>query len=137
MFSRTSPLESVLSGGKPMSSLRPAERAAQLAATQHGLVTAAQCRELGVTYSTVSRRVIAGGWERAGPGVYRMAGAPRTWQARAHGAVLAAGPHRGGAFPPAGGGGGRGMRGGGGVTRRRGGPRGPRPRFPPPVHDPA
>ena len=82
----------VLSRGKPMSSLRPAERAAQLAATQHGLVTAAQCRELGVTYSTVSRRVITGAWERAGPGVYRMAGAPRTWQARAHGAVLAAGP---------------------------------------------
>jgi hypothetical protein len=75
-----------------MSSLRPVERAAHLAAAQHGLVSTEQCRELGVSYSTVLRRITSGAWIREAPGVYRMAGAPRTWEGRALGAVLAAGP---------------------------------------------
>jgi Transcriptional regulator, AbiEi antitoxin/AbiEi antitoxin C-terminal domain len=83
---------SVLPWGKPMPSIRPAERAAHLAATQHGVVSAEQCRELGVSDSTIHRRVAAGAWTRVGPGVYRMAGAPRTWEARAFSAVLSAGP---------------------------------------------
>jgi Transcriptional regulator, AbiEi antitoxin len=75
-----------------MSPFRPAERAARLAATQHGIVTAAQCCELAVTRSAIYRRVSSGAWIPDGPGVYRMAGAPRTWQARAMAAVLSAGP---------------------------------------------
>jgi predicted transcriptional regulator of viral defense system len=75
-----------------MAPFRASERAAHLAATQHGVVSAAQCRELGVTHSTVDRRVSAGAWIREGPGVYRMAGAPRTWHGRVMAAVLAAGP---------------------------------------------
>ena len=75
-----------------MSSLRPVERAAHLAAAQHGLVSAEPCRELGVSYSAVHRRITSGAWILDPPGVYRMAGAPRTWEGRALGAVLAAGP---------------------------------------------
>jgi hypothetical protein len=75
-----------------MSTPRPADRAAHLAATQHGLVSTEQCRELGVSYSAVRRRVSSGAWIREVPGVYRMAGAPRTWEGRAMAAVLASGP---------------------------------------------
>jgi Transcriptional regulator, AbiEi antitoxin len=75
-----------------MSSIRPAERAAHLAATQHGLISAEQYRDLGVSYSTIHRRVAAGAWTHVEPGVYRMAGAPRAWEARAFSAVSAAGP---------------------------------------------
>jgi len=75
-----------------MSAHRSVVRAAQLAATQHGLITAAQCRDLGVTRSTIHRRVASAAWVREAPSVYRIAGAPRTWQARALAAVISAGP---------------------------------------------
>ena len=75
-----------------MSARRPVVRAAQLAATQHGLISAAQCRDLGVTRSTIHRRVASAAWVREAPSVYRIAGAPRTWQARALAAVISAGP---------------------------------------------
>jgi Transcriptional regulator, AbiEi antitoxin len=74
-----------------MSTRPPVVCAAHLAATQHGLITAAQCRDLGVTRSTIHRRVARGAWIRDAPSVYRIAGAPRTWQARAMAAVLSAG----------------------------------------------
>ena len=63
-----------------------------LAGTQHGHVTAAQCRELGVSRNTVQRLIARGVLTREAPGVYRVAGAPRTWEGRALAAALAAGP---------------------------------------------
>jgi hypothetical protein len=63
-----------------------------LAGTQHGLVTAAQCRGLGVSRNTVQRLIARGVLIREAPGVYRVGGAPRTWEGRALAAALAAGP---------------------------------------------
>ncbi|HEX6422052.1 MAG TPA: type IV toxin-antitoxin system AbiEi family antitoxin domain-containing protein [Acidimicrobiales bacterium] len=73
----------------PTRSLR---RALARAATQHGLLTAAQCRELGFSRNAVHRLTTRGVWAREAPGVYRVVGAPRTWYGRALAAVLAAGP---------------------------------------------
>ena len=71
---------------------RTVERALDLAASQHSLLTADQCRALGLSRNAVHRRVASGAWTREGPGVYRIAGAPRTWLGRALAATLAAGP---------------------------------------------
>jgi hypothetical protein len=67
-------------------------RALAHAATQHGLITAAQCRDLGVSRNTVQRLIARGMWTREAPTVYRVVGVPRTWEGRALAAVLAAGP---------------------------------------------
>jgi hypothetical protein len=67
-------------------------RALAHAATQHGLVTAAQCRDIGISRNTVQRLIARGVWTREAPGVYRVVGVPRTWEGRALAAVLAAGP---------------------------------------------
>ena len=75
-----------------MSQLRPAERAAARAASQHGHITAQQCRDSGLSTGAVRRLVARGAWERVAPGVYRIVGAPLTWYGRALAAVLAAGP---------------------------------------------
>jgi predicted transcriptional regulator of viral defense system len=75
-----------------VSPTRPAELAAALAATQHGHITAQQCRDCGLSPSTVRRLITRGALESTGPGVYRVVGAPRTWHGRALAAVLAAGP---------------------------------------------
>ena len=45
---------------------------------QHGLITRQELRLLGVTSAEERRRRAAGEWEVAGPGVLRLAGAPRT-----------------------------------------------------------
>ncbi len=75
-----------------MSHLRPAERAAARAASQHGHITSEQCRACGLSANAVRRLLARGAWERAAPGVYRIVGAPLTWHGRALAAVLAAGP---------------------------------------------
>jgi Protein of unknown function (DUF559)/Transcriptional regulator, AbiEi antitoxin len=75
-----------------MGSVRPLERAVALTATQHGLITALQCRDLGLSRNAVQRLIARGAWTREAPGVYRFAGSPRTWHGRALAAALAAGP---------------------------------------------
>ena len=45
---------------------------------QKGLATSKELRALGVTKSMQSGRLAAGEWERAAPGVIRLAGAPQT-----------------------------------------------------------
>ena len=67
-------------------------RAVAHAATQHGLITAVQCRNLGVSRNSVQRLIARGMWTREAPTVYRVVGVPRTWEGRALAAVLAAGP---------------------------------------------
>jgi very-short-patch-repair endonuclease len=68
------------------------ERAlAELAATQHGLVTRAQTHELGLSDTAVRKRCIAGSLRALHPGVYVVGGAPDTWHQRMLGACLAAG----------------------------------------------
>ena len=68
------------------------QRALALAARQHSVITAAQCRGLGLSRDAVHRLVRRGLWEVVGPGVYRVCGTPLTWQSRAMAAALAAGP---------------------------------------------
>jgi hypothetical protein len=70
----------------------PLSRALALAATQHGLITAAQCRSLDLSRGAVHRLIARGAWSPDGPGVYRIVGGPRTWLGRAMAAVLAAEP---------------------------------------------
>jgi very-short-patch-repair endonuclease len=60
-------------------------------ARQHGLVTAAQARALGVTVDGVRHRCRSGRWERLGHGVFRLAGSPSTRAQAVLAAVLAAG----------------------------------------------
>jgi very-short-patch-repair endonuclease len=47
----------------------------ELAELQHGVVTRAQVRDLGVSDSSVSRRLAGGLWDRVLPGVFRITGA--------------------------------------------------------------
>jgi Protein of unknown function (DUF559)/Transcriptional regulator, AbiEi antitoxin len=70
----------------------PLARALEIASTQHSLVTPGQCEDLGLSGDAVRRLIARGAWLREAPGVYRVVGAPRTWQGRAMAAVLAAGP---------------------------------------------
>ena len=65
---------------------------AGLAAEQHGLVTLQQLKTLGLSASAVSRRVQAGSLLKVLPGVFRLAGVPRSWLQRAMAVHLWAGP---------------------------------------------
>jgi very-short-patch-repair endonuclease len=59
---------------------------AELAEGQHGVFTLGQARALGITDGIRDRRLRSGRWIAIHPGVYRLAGAPRSW----HGDLLAA-----------------------------------------------
>jgi very-short-patch-repair endonuclease len=48
------------------------------AETQHGVVSRAQARDLGISDAAISRRTSDGLWTRVLPGVFRIAGAPQT-----------------------------------------------------------
>jgi hypothetical protein len=66
---------------------------AELAARQAGCLSRTQGLEVGLTDSMIRRRVGAGRWRRAHPGVYTINGAPPSWLQGVWAAVLAAGPH--------------------------------------------
>jgi len=68
------------------------EASAALAAVQHGLITLAQALELGLSARQVETRTRSGRWVRVGRGVYRLGGAPITWQQRMLAACLGAPP---------------------------------------------
>jgi very-short-patch-repair endonuclease len=74
-----------------MSALTPDSRIAELSSRQLGLLTRAQAQAAGLTDREVYGRVRSGALVIAGRGVYRLAGAPRTWEQRALAAVLAVG----------------------------------------------
>lgn len=67
-------------------------RIARIAARQAGRFSRAQALAVGITDSSVLRRLRSGRWERVHPGVYALAGAPRTWIGDVWAAVLATGP---------------------------------------------
>ncbi len=75
----------------PRPSPSPDARAAAIAARQHAVIARHQALAVGLSPGAVWRRTRAGLWLVAGPRVYRMAGAPRTWDGRALAAVLSAG----------------------------------------------
>ncbi|MEK9501270.1 type IV toxin-antitoxin system AbiEi family antitoxin domain-containing protein [Gaopeijia maritima] len=64
---------------------------AEIAKSQHGLVTRGQALSIGLASSSIARHVHSGRWARIGRGVYRVwpIGAPLEW---AQAALLAAGP---------------------------------------------
>ena len=59
------------------------------ASRQHGLITRVQARDLGLSDAGVHRRLRKGEWERVHRGVFRLAGAPATWQQTLLAACLA------------------------------------------------
>lgn len=63
---------------------------AELAATQHGLVTRAQAEEHALSRIAIRERLRAGRWRALHPGVYVVGGAPDTWHQRMLGACFAA-----------------------------------------------
>jgi hypothetical protein len=63
----------------------------KLAATQHGGFTSAQARAAGMTASAVRHRIASGRWLPLRRGVYRLRGAPLTWELRLFAAVAGAG----------------------------------------------
>lgn len=60
-------------------------------ASQHWLVSRADVRRAGGTWRQERVRVTRGAWEIADDGVYRLVGAPRTWESRALAPILAIG----------------------------------------------
>lgn len=70
----------------------PDATAAELAAAQHGLITYHQALAAGLSPAAVRTRRESGRWTQVGRGVYRIAGAPVTWQQRAMAAQLGAPP---------------------------------------------
>lgn len=63
----------------------------RLAAGQHGLITHAQLRGLGVTRSTIRTRLAKGQWGTADSSVLRIGGAPVTWESQLLAVLLSAG----------------------------------------------
>lgn len=69
----------------------PLRRVTALAQRQHALVSRSQALDAGMSRRTIDRMLAAGVWERVARGVFRIAGAPRSWEQRALACVLAAG----------------------------------------------
>ena len=67
---------------------------AGLAASQHGVFATHHLVELGFSHAARRVRISTGRWEVPYDGVYRIAGAPRTWQTRSLAACWA-GRHHG------------------------------------------
>lgn len=65
---------------------------ADRAATQHGLITRAQARNVGGTDRMIGTRVGSGRWRPVDRAVFVLAGAPRSWEQRILAACLSAGP---------------------------------------------
>ncbi len=69
----------------------PDRRADRLAVLQLALITWAQAIGVGLTRDQILHRQSSGRWIRLAPGVYRVAGAPVTWQQQILAACLAGG----------------------------------------------
>lgn len=63
-----------------------------LFAVQHGVISRSQALTCGLTRRQIEKRCARGLWIIVLPGVYRLAGAPVTWEQRLMAAVLWAGP---------------------------------------------
>ncbi|MGH2806496.1 MAG: type IV toxin-antitoxin system AbiEi family antitoxin domain-containing protein [Actinomycetota bacterium] len=72
--------------------MTPERRAEDLAARRYGVLSRAEARGLGMTDRMIDRRVASGRWRVIHPGVYRLAGAPDTWESRLMAAQLSLGP---------------------------------------------
>lgn len=64
---------------------------AHVSRDQHGVLSLAQARTAGLSLRAIARRLESGRWERLHPGVYRIAGAPASWEQSLIAACLHAG----------------------------------------------
>ncbi len=71
----------------------PKKAAAQVAAAQHGVITAGQAARAGLSMGEVRGLLDAGLWDRRAREVYAVAGAPSSFESDVMVACLAAGPH--------------------------------------------
>ena len=71
--------------------IRVDEAMARRAASQYGLITRPEALAAGCTQRMIDRRVSSGRWVRIATGVYRLAGAPVTWNQRVLAACLCSG----------------------------------------------
>jgi predicted transcriptional regulator of viral defense system len=69
----------------------PVKRVGVVARRQHGVVSRAQAHEAGLSDRAIRGWVTGGRLERVHAGVYRVGGAPTSWEQVAMAAVLAAG----------------------------------------------
>jgi hypothetical protein len=74
------------------SRLLPHTRCAELAAQQHGAISASQALAQGMSRHAISRCLITKRWRTTLPGIYIVGGAPATWKQRIFAAWLWAGP---------------------------------------------
>src|SRR5207253_2721113 len=75
-----------------MQAARTNELLGGLARAHHGLIHRDQVRREGISQSALLRRVGSGLLEQVGPSVYRLCGAPVTWDQRALLACWTTGP---------------------------------------------
>lgn len=68
--------------------MTPDEICARIAFAQFGLINLTQALAAGCTRSAIKRRLASGRWQRVLPHVFRIAGAPDSWQQRAMAACL-------------------------------------------------
>jgi hypothetical protein len=71
---------------------RPKHKAAEVAAGQHGVISATQAADAGLSVDQVRTLVDTGVWRRRTRAVYAVAGAPPSYEAEVMVACLAAGP---------------------------------------------
>jgi hypothetical protein len=64
----------------------------RLIAKQQGVLSRSQALEAGLGRGAIQRRLDSGEWQRLHPGVYRMRGAPPSWEQKLMAATLWAGP---------------------------------------------
>jgi hypothetical protein len=76
---------------KPVSSYKEAELG-RLMAKQRGVLSRSQALEAGLGRGAIQHRLDSGEWQRLHPGVYRMRGAPPSWEQKLMAATLWAGP---------------------------------------------
>jgi len=66
-------------------------RLARWAAERHGVVSRREAMDLGATPRMIHWRLATGRWQELHPGVYRLAGAPRTWRQHVLAACISCG----------------------------------------------
>jgi hypothetical protein len=78
----------MLDSGSGRTSIRSDQPCASIAAAQFGLISHAQAVACGMSPHAIHRRVAARRWDRVLPGVYRLVGAPSSWEQRLMAAVV-------------------------------------------------
>ena len=71
---------------------RPLERIAEIATSQHHLITRDELIDCGWSDEMIDTRVSTGIWQRIHAGVYQIDRRPPTWESKLMAAVLACGP---------------------------------------------